>query len=330
MPRFEELRVQAGEASLAGTLTLPDKPAPDGARGRYPNALLLPSWLPRDRDGAYDRVRHAAWFAPAAASESSPGLLARLAGALAERGVASLRCDPRGSARSDGEWEEVALFTRIDDARDMLAAIRSHGSLDLRRTGIVGHGEGAGAALSVAIADPAVSAVMLVGAPARTARDVVRRGVAERARIGVDLQHPIVAALDRSAEEMLERADRRQPSVDVWVSGSGPLTIGLAGLEQAIHTPNLALATMLHRSVVLVHGTQDAWVDASEAELLGTTLRASGNEPLLRLVDAGHDLAEAPDAVIGELAEALAARLEPRELPPVLVALEEMGPGDVR
>jgi len=39
---------------------------------------------------------------------------------------------------------------------------------------------------------------------------------------------------------------------------------------------------------------------------------------------AGHDLAEAPDAVIDEIAADLAARLLPRELPPVLLAIEEM------
>ena len=58
-------------------------------------------------------------------------------------GVASLRYDPRGCGESDGAWEEVDLFTRIDDARDAIGAMRSRRELDLRRTAIVGHGEGA-------------------------------------------------------------------------------------------------------------------------------------------------------------------------------------------
>lgn len=322
MAREEELRVQAGEATLSGTLTLPDEPPPPDRRGRYPNVLLLPSWLPRTRDGDFDRVRHAAWFAP---GDGRPGLLARLADALAGHGVASLRCDPRGSARSEGEWQTVSLFTRIDDARDMLAAMRSHAALDLRRAGIAGHGEGSTAALSVAIGDPALSAVMLIGAPARSQRDVLRRGVAERARTGVDLRDPIVAGLDWASEEMVERAERREASAPVWMPGGGTLEVGLAALEQAIHTPNLALVTMLHRSVLLIHGTADAWVAPDEAALLASALRDAGNDPRLRLVDgAGHDLAEATDELIAELAGNLAAALEPRELPPVLVALEEM------
>ena len=329
MSRNEELRVQAGDATLAGTITLPDGPAPADRRGRYPNVLLLPSWLPRDRDGAFDRVRHASWFA--LPDDPAPGLLARLANALADRGVASLRCDPRGSAHSDGEWEAVSLFARIDDARDMLAAMRSQPRLDLRRTAIVGHGEGAGAALAVAIGDPALSAVMLIGAPARSQRDVLRRGVSARAQSGRDLRHPIVAALDWWSEEMLERAERREASVRLRGPGRDPLTVSLAGLEQAMHTPNLALATMLHRSVVLVHGASDAWVSPDETALLAATLRAAGNEPLVRELDgAGHDLAEADDATIDMLADDLASRLAPRELPPVLVALEEMDERDMQ
>ena len=93
MPRSEEHAVRAGDITLAGTLTLPDDPPSPERRDRYPNVLLLPSWLPRDRDGGWDRGGHPTWFSPADAG-GRPGLLARLADALATHGVASLRCDP--------------------------------------------------------------------------------------------------------------------------------------------------------------------------------------------------------------------------------------------
>ncbi|HEX5578953.1 MAG TPA: alpha/beta hydrolase [Candidatus Limnocylindria bacterium] len=323
MGRDDELRVSAGEATLVGTLTLPDEPAPTG---RYPNVLLLPSWLPRDRDGAWDRSAHAAWFAPA--SDGEPGLLARLAGALAKYGVASLRVDPRGCAASEGAWESTPLFTKIDDARDMLSALRAQPQLDLRRTGIVGHGEGATLALSVAIGDPAVSALTLIGPSARSWRDVLRRGVGERARTGTDRQHPGVAALDRWSEEIIERAERREARFELPIAGAGSVPLALAGVEQAIHTPPLALATMLHRSVALVHGANDAWADPDESVLLADALAEGGNEVAHRVVPgAGHDLAEAPGALMGEVAADLAARIRPVELPPVLVAIEEMTDG---
>jgi alpha-beta hydrolase superfamily lysophospholipase len=320
MSRSEELRVRAGDATLAGTLTLPDAPAP----GRLPWVLMAGSWLPRDRDGDWDRSGHPAWFAPR--SPGAPaGPFSRLSDALAARGVASFRHDPRGCGASEGAWEDVDLFTRIDDARDAIGAMRSRRELDLRRTGIVGHGEGAVIALSVAIGDPAIGVVGLIGAGARSGRTLLRRGVAERGRSGRDREHPLVTAIDRSAEELLERAERREGAVTLRVAGA-PVTLRLAGWEQAIHTPALSLATMLHRPVVLAHAEDDPWAPADESRLLAEVLRAAGNEPVLQLLETGsHDLAGADDAAIGAFADALVGRLEPRELPPVLVAIEEMG-----
>lgn len=317
MMRTEELRFRAGNASLAATLTLPP------GEGRHPWALLVPSWLPRDRSGGWDRRRHAPWFAPA--EDARPGLFERLSTLLAARGVASLRYDPRGCGESDGVWERTALFTRIDDARDAIGAMRSRDELDLRRTAIVGHGEGGGVALSVAIADPAIGVVGLIGSSARSFRDVLRRGVAHRERTGADRAHPIVAALDRSAEELIESAERHQDEMRMRVGGD-VLPLRLAAWQQAFRTPPLALATMLHRDVVLAHGADDAWADRDEARLLERVLSAGGNHPVLHLVDgADHDLAGGDPGAVEAFADALTARMQPRELPPVLLAIEEMG-----
>ena len=324
MPPSEELSIRAGDVMLGATLTLPDA-EPDDSSGRYPNVLLLPSWLPRGRDGDYDTSGHPRWFAPRA-EVAQPGLLARLAGALAAHGVASLRADPRGCGSSEGAWEEATLFAKIDDARDLLAAMRSRPELDLRRSGIVGHGEGGGIALAVAIGDPVVSALTLIGASARSWRETLRRAAATRGREGREHEHPIVAAIDRWSEDLIERAERREAHLTLPLRGGGSATLALAPFEQAIHTPPLALATMLHRSVTLVHGGSDSWSDPEEMALLATALTKAGDPPEARLLPGvGHDLAEASDAVIGEVAGDLVSRVLPRELPPVLLAIEEMG-----
>lgn len=322
MPRTEELRLQAGEIELAASLTLPDEPPVH--RGRYPNALLLASWLARDRDGGWDRRGHPAWFVPAEPGAAA-GLLARLAATLARHGVASLRYDKRGCGESGGRWEEGDLFGLIDDARDALGQLRARPEIDLARTALVGHGEGAGIALSVAIGDPAIGALTLIGAGARSFRDVLRRGVAERGRDGTDRGHPLVATLDRFAEELIERAARHEPAMRLPLPG-GDVELRLAGWRQAFATPPFALATMLHRPVTVVHGTRDRWADPDESRLLAEALRRGGNEPRLELTDAGHDLAEAPQRRIDALAAELAARLaEPRALPPVLLAIQDEG-----
>jgi uncharacterized protein len=309
---------RAGEVDLAGTLTLPD------GSGRRPWALLLASWLPRGRDGDWDRAGHPAWFSPWA-DPRRVGLLARLASALADLGVATFRYDKRGCGASAGDWEASDLFTLIDDARDALGALRGRAELDLRRTAIVGHGEGAAIALSVAIGDPVVSAVTLVAPAARSLRDVWRRGVAQRGRAGVDHEHPAIAVLDRAGDELIERVEQGQAEMRLRLGG-GWMTLSLRGWEQAIRTPSLALATMLHRSVTLVHGADDAWSHPDESRLLAEVLRGAGNHPRLEIISgAGHELAEADDATIGRLAADLADRIVPRDLPTVLLAIEEAG-----
>jgi alpha-beta hydrolase superfamily lysophospholipase len=326
--RPEELRFSAGAATLAGTLVLPDATA---SGTRYPFALLIGSWLPRTRDGDYDRSGHPGWFA-AASPGAAPPLLARLAEELAGLGVASLRWDKRGCAASRHEaasvtWARSDLFTLIDDARDALAALRGRSDLDLRRTGIVAHGEGAVIALSVAIGDPAVGPLTLIGAPARSFRDVLRRGAATRGLTGDERDHPFVATLDRLAEELIEATERGEQRLELSPrGGSDPppkVELNLAAFRQAFNTPALALATMFTRSLTLVHGERDAWSHPDESALLREALGAAGSSVRsVAVAGSGHDLAEADDALIGELAADLARRLEPRELPPVLLAIE--------
>jgi pimeloyl-ACP methyl ester carboxylesterase len=324
MSRSESVTFRAGEVELAGTLLLPDAPPP-AANRRYPNALLLASWLPRNRDGAFDRVRHASWFGHGPTGEDEGRLLARLAEALAERGVATLRYDKRGCGASGGSWEGSDLFTLIDDARDALAWIRSRRDLDLRRSALVGHGEGASLAVSVAIADPAVSALTLIGAAARSGRSRLRRAAAERERTWLERDHPFVAALDRYSEELIERADRGEAQLHLPLPDGERVTLALAGWEQSFRTPPQALVTMLHRSVTLLHGGRDCFADPGEAELLVTALRSGGNEPQLRLEpELDHHLSGADDELIRWIADDLVARMEPRALPPLLQVLEEM------
>jgi pimeloyl-ACP methyl ester carboxylesterase len=322
MARDEELEITAGQATLRGTLTRPDA-TDDTGDHRSPAVLLLSSLLPRDQDGRLDRDRHAAWFLPD--PDGSTGLLARLASELARQGVASLRYDKRGCGRSDGDWSTSGLFTLVDDARDAVAVLRGQEGIDPARIGLVGHGEGAWLALSVAGADPAIGPLTLVGAPARDLRDVLRRAAAERARrrdgSAPQPVHPFVAALDRGLEELIERADRGEAAMTLALPGDQRVDIGLAGWEQAFRIPTRALATLQHRSVTLVHGDADAWVDRDETDLLAAALADSGAPARMRVPAAGHDLAEASGDVIRDIAADLRARLQPRRLPTVLLSI---------
>ncbi len=328
MARDEELPITAGQDTLAATLTLPQPPTPaseePGPAIRWPAVLLLASYLPRDRDGELDRVGHPGWFAERD-PEAGDGILARLAGALAAHGVATLRYDKRGCGRSDGTWETAGAFTLVDDARDAVAALRGHDAIDAARVGIVGHGEGGWLTLSVAAADPGIGPLTLIGAPARGLRDVLRRAVAERSRRlsepEAEAQHPFVAALDRGLEELLERAARGEPTMRLSVARGEPIELGLGAWEQATQIPARALATLQQRSVTVVHGDADGWVDRDESVLLAAALEATAAPRRIVVPGAGHDLAAAPPELFRDLAADLAARLQPRRLPTVLLSI---------
>jgi hypothetical protein len=133
-----------------------------------------------------------------------------------------------------------------------------------------------------------------------------------------------VAAIDRWSEDLIERAERREATFQMYMGRGEWVTLSLAGVEQAIHTPPLALATMLHRSARLVHGTDDHWTDPDESRVLAAAFGGEAVNPPRLVPKAGHDLDEASDRLIDELAADLAERLAPRELPPVLVAIDEM------
>ena len=90
------------------------------------------------------------------------------------------------------------------------------------------------------------------------------------------------------------------------------------------------MATRFRRSVAPANGTADTWSDPGESALLAASLASAGERAQIRLVpEAGHDLAEASDELIGELAGHLATRLLPRDLPPLLVAIEGRGWGRI-
>ena len=87
----------------------------------------------------------------------------RIAGALAERGIAVLRFDFTGLGHSDGEFANTTFSSNIDDlvaAADYLRATRKPPEL------LIGHSLGGAAVLAAAARVPEAVAVATIGAPA--------------------------------------------------------------------------------------------------------------------------------------------------------------------
>ncbi|MES3025256.1 MAG: alpha/beta fold hydrolase [Pseudomonadota bacterium] len=76
-----------------------------------------------------------------------------LADHLARRGVAVLRYDKRGNARSSGDYEQHTTAQLIDDLHAAVKAMKAR--KEFKRVGIIGLSEGPGLAAAVAARDPA-------------------------------------------------------------------------------------------------------------------------------------------------------------------------------
>jgi pimeloyl-ACP methyl ester carboxylesterase len=94
--------------------------------GRTPAVVLLTGSGPQDRDEALMGHR--------------PFLV--IADALARAGVAVLRCDDRGVARSTGDFNAATSTDFASDAEAAVDWLKTQPSIDPSRIGLVGHSEG--------------------------------------------------------------------------------------------------------------------------------------------------------------------------------------------
>lgn len=133
----------APDARLAATLTLPE------GGGPFPAAILVTGSGPQDRDETI--MNH------------KPFLV--IADFLARRGIATLRYDDRGMARSTGNFPSATTLDFAADASAALRFLRTLPGIDPGRVGVIGHSEG-GLIAAILAADgdlrPAF-AVMLAG-----------------------------------------------------------------------------------------------------------------------------------------------------------------------
>lgn len=129
---------------LAGTLTVPKGDGP------FPAVVLVSGSGPQDRDETL--------------FEHKPFLL--IADHLAKRGIACLRYDDRGVAKSGGQFAEA---TSGDFATDAYAAVKfliADKRIDSKKVGICGHSEGGMIAPIVAAAHPDnVGFIILLAGP---------------------------------------------------------------------------------------------------------------------------------------------------------------------
>lgn len=307
VPRETTLTVEVPAASataasdhLACTFTAPGTARP------APAVLLIKGTGPQDRDGN-NRVEH-------------HGLHGALARRLAERGVASLRCDARGYGGSSGWFWDATFATYVRDAHALLAALRRLDGVDARRIGIVGHSEGGIVGPVVADEDAGVRALVLIGAGASPfldsvlwqTRDELRREHAapETIEAAVQLRRTVLTALAAGEElpAMLPASVRDDVAPMVpWLR------------SRLAHDTRAHNRALRHLPILIVQGEHDLATPPADAELLRADLAAGHNADarLVRLPDLDHFLvrvavdeepaAGSPDAAAVDLVAAFVA-----------------------
>ena len=153
--RQEEVRVQNGEVTLAGTLTLPE------GEGPYPAAILLTGSGPQDRNGEH---------------YSMPGYRPFLwiADHLTRAGIAVLRYDDRAVGESKG-GDRLAdtTFDFASDAEAAMQYLAERPEIDPDQIGFIGHSEGAWIAAIVASKNSHVAFIVSLGGHAVRGAEVI-------------------------------------------------------------------------------------------------------------------------------------------------------------
>lgn len=148
-----EVEIDAGEHTLAGTLTLPDEGV--FGEGPYPAAIFLTGSGPQDRDETLGG--HKPFYV--------------LSDHLTTRGIATLRYDDRGTAKSTGDYASATMVDFMDDARAAIEFLE--GRDEIGDIGLIGHSEGGMIAPEIAATNRGLDYIVLLAAPAVPGREIM-------------------------------------------------------------------------------------------------------------------------------------------------------------
>jgi hypothetical protein len=185
--RAEEVTVaSAPGVTLAGTLTLP------AGKGPFPAVVMITG------SGAQDRDETILGHKP----------FAVIADRLTRDGIAVLRVDDRGFAKSTGDFTKATDDDFAVDTAAQVAFLRKRPDVDPARIGLIGHSEGGVVAPKVAAKDPKLAFIVLMAGPGVPLSEVLR---AQRAALG-----PAMGA----SPEQLRRSQALVDHVNVAIRGA--------------------------------------------------------------------------------------------------------------
>lgn len=259
----EEVRVTTVDGLLlAGSLYLPT-----GRKPPYKAVVLAGDHGPQDRTGA--------------------GFLSQVADNLAGNGFAVLTCDKRGIPKSKGEYGTYTLDSAVSDLDSQVDYLVLRGDIDIDHLAVVGYGEGGIVASTAAMANPYITACVLMATPSVSLfPDLALLGAAEEVRAG-RLQ-PVESDAETARINYLAGLVQSNPSDGIILEGHR-LFLGWMRSYMNHSTPDTL--KMLEIPVQVVQGADDTVVPASQADEVMAALESRGGygQDLVMLGGLGHD-----------------------------------------
>lgn len=244
---------------LAGTLTLPR------GKGPFPAAVLITG------SGAQDRDETLAGHKP----------FLVLADHLTRKGIAVLRYDDRGFAKSTGVFATATSEDFTVDALAAAAFLRGRPEIDPRRVGLIGHSEGGMVAPMAAVQDPRIAWIVLMAGPGAPIRQLMSaQRAAAMGAMGLPPQ-AIAAAeatmgrVDDAVLASKDAAEARAAVTTILTESAGPMQPRAAVAMQAgqvstnwyrffiAYDPRPVLA-QVKQPVLAINGEKDVQVVASQ------------------------------------------------------------------
>jgi pimeloyl-ACP methyl ester carboxylesterase len=282
--RSEDVTVAGpGGITLAGTLT-----APNG-NGPFPAVVLITGSGAQDRDESL--MGHRPFFV--------------LSDHLTRQGIAVLRCDDRGFAKSTGNAETATTDDFVQDALAAVSFLKTRKELDAKKIGLVGHSEGGMIAPIAAARSNDVAFVVMIAGPGVPMGDLLVRQVSDLARsngadevtvnytagavrrmcqIATRTTDPVLLEqqLNAVADSLTSQLSARDPaSAKMFSQQSRGLSkmIGSTWFRYVLTLRPAETLSRVKQPVLAINGSLDMQVSAKEnLPAIDKALRAGGNK----------------------------------------------------